>query len=200
MLDLQPHGEHTCGGTTQSLLTATPSRCCCSIAPCASCTHTRFATGSTMYWWPCNNPSKSPRRPSHRVPSQNWAVNGSTIAPSNQSSSGWCLGGTTVRTAGPHLTGSVRMMGCTAPGAQWTIGFGDGANGTVVHKESWLCLTATGPAAPPGTPACPPRPPPGPDGAGPAPTAERERAVRHLRQRRDPLRGSTVRTAGRCTR
>ena len=110
-----------------------------------------------------------------------WTIKGDTL-PIVQPYTPFCFG-----IDGASAKGAA-LADCTSSAAQFKIMEESTHNGTIVHKASGLCVTATGPAPPP-PPAPAPRPPrpkehpvraaAGACAAGPE--ARRRHSVRHLR-------------------
>ncbi len=103
----------------------------------------RPAVGSTVNVWPCS---------ANAWTNQYWAINKDTLATLQPEAESLCLG--------ISEGGCGSLAECSSPEAQFTMQLSQNKNSTLVHKQSGLCVTATGTLAP--LPPPPIRPPPGP--------------------------------------
>lgn len=128
----------------------------------------RPAVGSRVNAWPCG---------ANAWTNQYWTINHDTLATLQPEAESLCLGITE--------GGSGSLADCSSPQAQFAVQLSGNRNSTLVHKQSGLCVTATGalpplppppgppPPGPPNTP-CPPKPHKNPQEAGQvAPQGER---------------------------
>lgn len=103
----------------------------------------RPAVGSIVNAWSCG---------ANAWTNQYWEINHDTLATLQPEADSLCLGLSEV--------GSGSLVKCSSPEAQLSMQLSGKKNSTIVHKQSGLCVTATG-TTPPVLPP-PPHPPPGP--------------------------------------